>query len=109
MAFPGNNYAPPGVYTQTLFEAPTAASLDSLKIPVFIGEGNEYLIQQQLEVVRGSSATADQRIVSEDETNRMVVSINGSGAFGQKVMQSYRQFALQELESYTNNLKDDRC
>ncbi|MFA5444637.1 MAG: TonB-dependent receptor [Bacteroidales bacterium] len=30
-------------------------------------------------------------------------SINGSGAFGQKVMQSYRQFALQELESYTNN------
>ena len=30
-------------------------------------------------------------------------SINGSGAFGQQVMQSYRQFALQELESYTNN------
>ena len=30
-------------------------------------------------------------------------SINGSGAFGQQVMQSYRQFALQELESYSNN------
>lgn len=30
-------------------------------------------------------------------------SINGSGAFGMQVMQSYRQFALQELESYTNN------
>ena len=30
-------------------------------------------------------------------------SINGSGAFGQQVMQSYRQFALQELENYTNN------
>lgn len=30
-------------------------------------------------------------------------SMNGSGAFGQQVMQSYRQFALQELEGYTNN------
>ena len=30
-------------------------------------------------------------------------SVNGSGAFGQQIMQSYRQFALQELESYTNN------
>lgn len=79
MAFPGDNYAPPGVYTQTFFEPPTAISLQSLKIPVFIGEGNEYLLQQQLEIVRGSSATADQRIVQEDETNRMVVSINASG------------------------------
>ena len=79
MAFPGNNYAPPGVYTQTSFEPPTPASLEALKIPVFIGEGNEYLIQQQLDVVRGSSATADQRIVSEDETNHMVVSISALG------------------------------
>jgi hypothetical protein len=31
-------------------------------------------------------------------------SINGSGAFGQQVMQSYRQFALQDLQSFTNNL-----
>jgi TonB-linked SusC/RagA family outer membrane protein len=31
-------------------------------------------------------------------------SINGSGAFGQQVMQSYRQFALQDLQSYTNNV-----
>lgn len=30
-------------------------------------------------------------------------SVNGSGAFGMQIMQSYRQFALQELESYTNN------
>ena len=32
------------------------------------------------------------------------LSINGSGAFGQQVMQSYRQFALQDLQSFTNNL-----
>ena len=31
-------------------------------------------------------------------------SISGSGAFGQQVMQSYRQFALQDLEGFTNNL-----
>lgn len=30
-------------------------------------------------------------------------SISGSGAFGHQIMQSYRQFALQELENYTNN------
>ncbi|MFA6234105.1 MAG: hypothetical protein WC824_07965, partial [Bacteroidota bacterium] len=72
-------YLPPAVYTDTNFQAPTAASLESLKIPVFIGEGNEYLIQQQLDVVRGSSATVDQKIVSEDETGRMVVSISPAG------------------------------
>lgn len=31
-------------------------------------------------------------------------SINGSGAFGQQVIQSYRQFALQDLQGFTNNL-----
>ena len=31
-------------------------------------------------------------------------SVNGSGAFGQQVMQSYRQFALQDLQGFTNNL-----
>ena len=31
------------------------------------------------------------------------LSLNGSGAFGMQIMQSYRQFALQELESYSNN------
>jgi len=31
------------------------------------------------------------------------LSLNGSGAFGQQVMQSYRQFALQDLENFTNN------
>ena len=30
-------------------------------------------------------------------------SVNGSGAFGMQVMQSYRQFALQDLEGFTNN------
>ena len=79
MAFPGANYAPPGVYTRTLFESPLAGAIDALKIPVFIGEGNESLFQQDLEVVRGSSSSVDQRIPSEDETGRSVVSVSATG------------------------------
>ena len=77
--FPGKNYAPPNVYTRTLFENPLQGAIDSLKIPVFIGEGNEFLTQTDLEVVRGSSATIDQRIVGEDMTGRAVVSISNTG------------------------------
>lgn len=79
MAFPGTNYAPPGVYTRTLFENPFNGSIDSLKIPVFIGEGNEFLVQRNLELVRGSSASIDQRRVNEDMTDRAVVSVSATG------------------------------
>ena len=79
MSFPGANYAPPGVYTKTLFESPLAGAIDALKIPIFIGEGNESLFQQDLEVVRGSSSSVDQRIPSEDETGRSVVSVSATG------------------------------
>ena len=80
MSFPGSAYSPPGVYTKTLFDSPLAAALDALKLPVFIGEGNEALVQTNLEIVRGSSATVDQRVVSEDETGRAVASISALGA-----------------------------
>lgn len=79
MAFPDKNYAPPGPYAQTKYENPLAVALDNVKLPVFIGEGNEILTQTDLELVRGSSATVDQRVVSEDETGRAVVSISSTG------------------------------
>ena len=79
MSFPGKQYAPPSVYSRTLYENPLQGAIDALKIPVFIGEGNEYLTQTDLEVVRGSSATIDQRIVGEDMTGRSVVSISAAG------------------------------
>lgn len=79
MAFPGSNYAPPGVYTQTLFENPLSQTLEALKIPVIIGEGNENLFQQDLELVRGSSSVIDQRIVFEDVSFRAVVSESAAG------------------------------
>jgi hypothetical protein len=79
MAFPGNNYAPPAPYSRTQFENPIQGGLDTIKIPVFIGEGNEFLVQRNLEVVRGSSATIDQRKVKEDTSGRAVAAISGTG------------------------------
>ena len=79
MSFPGRQYAPPNVYTETDFENPLQGAIESMKIPVFIGEGNEYLSQVDLEVVRGSSSTIDQRIVGEDMTGRAVVSVSATG------------------------------
>jgi hypothetical protein len=46
---------------------------------VFIGEGNETLRQEGLEVIRGSSSTVDQRVTLEDETGRAVVSVSQTG------------------------------
>lgn len=80
MAFPGRHYAPPGVFVETNFENPLSAALDSLKLPVLIGEGNEFLTQVNLEVVRGSSANVDQQVVKEDEAGRAVVTQAASGS-----------------------------
>ena len=77
--FPGTIYAPPGVYTRTLFESPVSGVLAGARIPVYIGTGNELLQQQGLEVIRGSSSSVDQQVPQEDETGRAVVQINQSG------------------------------
>jgi hypothetical protein len=79
MAFPGKQYAPPGVYTQTQFDNPLSSALDTIKIPVIVGEGNEDLVQGDLEIVRGSSATSDQRVVDEDAVGRAVAAISRTG------------------------------
>lgn len=73
------NYAPPGTYTQTKYENPTAALLDGLRLPIFIGTGSEILTQSNFELVRGSSNNIDQRIVQEDLAGRAVVSVSLSG------------------------------
>lgn len=80
MAFPDNNYAPPGVYTQTNFDSPVASAITATRIPVLIGEGSEALTQSNLSVVRGSSSTVDQQVVDENEAGRAVVSISAAGA-----------------------------
>jgi hypothetical protein len=66
-------YVPPGVYTRTLTEANAANLVAGLRIPVYIGVGQEELDQSDLELVRGSSATLDQQIVNEDVGQQFVV------------------------------------
>ena len=77
--FPGNIYAPPGIYTRTLFQSPLSAVLAGVRIPVTIGTGNELLQQQDFEVIRGSSSSVDQQVPQEDETGRAVVQITQTG------------------------------
>ena len=79
MAFPGKSYAPPGPYTQTLFESPLTGGLDTFKLPVIVGEGNESLVQTDLQVVRGSSSSEDQEVAGEDASGHAVVSTSNTG------------------------------
>jgi hypothetical protein len=82
-SFPGTNYAPAGVYTKTQYDSPVVNALNTAKVPVFIGEGNEYLRQTDLELVRGSSSSIDQRVTLEDATGRAVASdVNGVVTLG---------------------------
>src|SRR5512143_1386304 len=65
-------YVPPNVYTRTLTEANVSNLVAGLRIPVYIGVGQEELEQSDLELVRGSSATLDQQIINEDVSQRFV-------------------------------------
>lgn len=81
MAIEGG-YAPPGVYTQTIFED-TNTNLAQLqgKVPTIIGVGKQTFQVTGSELVRGSSSTIDQRIVEEDPTGRMISDTNPDGSF----------------------------
>lgn len=73
-------YAPPGVYTESVFESPTPQSVSSATLPLFIGKGRETIQANGLDLVRGSSATIDQTIVEEDSTGRAVLGTNPNGS-----------------------------
>ena len=81
MAIEGG-YAPPGVYTRTIFED-TNTNLAQLqgKVPTIIGVGKQTFQVTGSEIVRGSSSTIDQRIVEEDPTGRMISDTNPDGSF----------------------------
>jgi hypothetical protein len=70
---PFSTYAPPGVYTQTNVEPIVGTLLTGIRVPVFIGTGNESLFQSGFEMVRGSSSSADTPIFGEDTSNRWVL------------------------------------
>ena len=71
---------PPGVYTQTFFGSVPSPQVVPPRIPVFVGTGQETLVQSNLATVRGSSATVDTFVVDEDEEARAVVSVNLDGS-----------------------------
>ena len=68
------SYTPPGVYTDTKFEAASANVGIGLRVPVFIGVGTETLPRTDFEMVRGSSAVSDNLISNEDVDSSWVVS-----------------------------------
>lgn len=67
-------YVPPGVFTQTIFQPATPALFNGLRIPIYIGVGQETLQQLNYELVRGSSAIVDTQVFNEDVTNNFIVS-----------------------------------
>lgn len=81
MAIEGG-YAPPGVYTQTIFQdSNTNQAQIQGRVPVLIGVGRQTIESTSNQLVRGSSATVDQTIVEEDATGRMISGENPDGSF----------------------------
>jgi hypothetical protein len=74
-------YAPPGVYTESVFENPTPIAGVTGRIPLFIGTGADQISAKALFVVRGSSATIDQQIVEEDADGRVVTGVLPNGSY----------------------------
>jgi hypothetical protein len=91
MALIGTSYTPPGVYTQVNLNSTGATLTGNARVPVLIGEGTEFFTQSDIEIHRGSSATADDAVtenISDQVTGSTrtyqltyfpVVSGNGSG------------------------------
>lgn len=66
MAGPFTSYVPPGVYVDTYQDQTVATLAAGLRIGAFIGVSQEYLTLSNFEMVRGSSATEDIRIIGQD-------------------------------------------
>lgn len=73
MPGPLTGYVPPGVYTRTLTSVNASNLTAGLRIPVYIGVGQEELENDNVEIIRGSSSDIDVQIVNEDETTQWVV------------------------------------
>lgn len=74
MPGPFTSYVPPGVYTRTLFEPAVNTLIDSIRLPAFIGVGQETLVREDYEMVRGSSAVRDNLVAKEDVGSQWVTS-----------------------------------
>lgn len=74
MAFgPFDSYAPPGVYTRDRVIGDASSPPTGDRVAVLVGVGQETLAVEDVEIVRGSSASVDQRITNENASPRFVV------------------------------------
>jgi len=67
---PFDSFSFPNVYTRTLNEAPTATAAGDLRIPAFIGVAAETIPINNYEMIRGSSAMADNKITKENVSSQ---------------------------------------
>jgi hypothetical protein len=67
----------PGVYVKTNMEAAGVSTTGDIRIPAFIGVSSETLRVSNFEMIRGSSAIADNLILDED-VNSPVVQLTGT-------------------------------
>jgi len=72
-------YAPPGVYTETIFDSPTPGVTVTGNIPLLIGKGIEVTEQKAVTMVRGSSSVLDNQVVGEDPAGRAVSGFDPQG------------------------------
>lgn len=63
---PLESFAFPGVFTRTINEATATTAAGDIRFPAIIGVGAEELRVSDFEMVRGSSAVADNLIIDED-------------------------------------------
>ena len=65
------SYAPPGVYTNVILQNNSAPTLGTARIPVIIGEGQQFFNAANVELFRGSSAVQDDQSVNENISNQV--------------------------------------
>src|SRR5208282_3669073 len=65
------SYAPPGVYTTEIFNSNTASAVGTARIPVILGEGQQFFTFSNIELFRGSSSTTDDQSVDENISDQV--------------------------------------
>lgn len=68
---PFDSFSFPNVYTKTLNEAPLVTAAGELRIPAFIGVGQEDIPIENYEMIRGSSSLADNKITRENVSSQL--------------------------------------
>src|SRR5271157_5134393 len=65
------SYAPPGVYTSVTISGGGQPLFSNARIPVIIGEGQEFFEKDNVELFRGSSSVSDAQVVNENISDQL--------------------------------------